>query len=635
VQRAEAPVGVTERVRAGARAWILAGLVTSATASHLLRAIAGSPRADTAEIHGGVLAGVYLASLAIGYGLGCALQARARVRARARTRKLERASRGADASMPCALALGLVVNLALLWIVHGIGGGQLGRLLLALGIWPSLSGAFCLVVAAWLACLELARSAHAARITGVAGVFWLSALAVDARDAVSIHASRQPLEPPVQQLVEAPDPATHASVIHLIFDEFPGTWLELDDTLRDEGFHRLAPSGVLFEAAYTNSIWTHRAIPQLLSGRRSPASGDPEAGDSGPSDSESSDSQSGESGISESASSERGSGRFESGESASSDSEPLLARYHAGGYRVRRYLGASIQACHRVAFGSCFSRRWVWKQVVAQGDWDEFLRIQLRQLGAILLERFVGDLIHSWEATALARMPASRSEQIHARGLSPSLVLYDRFLDDLASEDAPTYYFVHLLIPHHPFVHDSECRIVRDPTSLGRNVASRADPAYLAQVRCANRLARSLIERLIELDRYDSTRILIQSDHGPRRELLDLVAGFSSAEHEFSASESALLEASTRILLWYKPAGATTRSIDREPIQLVQVAERLLAPRAGPGPGSTLRQTAALPKRHPEDVVVLGLDAAAPRIAEITFVKSATNGSWHSVATAP
>jgi Sulfatase len=66
------------------------------------------------------------------------------------------------------------------------------------------------------------------------------------------------------------------------------------------------------------------------------------------------------------------------------------------------------------------------------------------------------------------------------------------------------YTFIHLLVPHRPFLLSPDCSY--------RSALDRTD--IQQQSACAMRLASDLLETLRRLGRYDDTAILIQGDHG-------------------------------------------------------------------------------------------------------------------------
>jgi arylsulfatase A-like enzyme len=79
----------------------------------------------------------------------------------------------------------------------------------------------------------------------------------------------------------------------------------------------------------------------------------------------------------------------------------------------------------------------------------------------------------------------------------------------------PAYHFIHVFPPHPPFVMDVECR-PRLLTLAERRVQWRHRPraSYEAQARCAWQAVEDFLDRLRALGLYDSSGILIESDHG-------------------------------------------------------------------------------------------------------------------------
>jgi hypothetical protein len=90
-----------------------------------------------------------------------------------------------------------------------------------------------------------------------------------------------------------------------------------------------------------------------------------------------------------------------------------------------------------------------------------------------------------------------------------------RGLGRVPRDTAPTFAFAHFLSPHRPYVLDDQCR-ARD-RSLGgppMRYGSLEDlEAYVAQVRCMNRLTLQLVRELLRTSEEPPV-ILLQSDHG-------------------------------------------------------------------------------------------------------------------------
>lgn len=74
---------------------------------------------------------------------------------------------------------------------------------------------------------------------------------------------------------------------------------------------------------------------------------------------------------------------------------------------------------------------------------------------------------------------------------------------------APTFTFAHILLPHEPYVFDSDGRCLTAAEAQKRT----QHEAYVAQVRYANRVIAEIVERL--LGRREKPIIIVQADEGP------------------------------------------------------------------------------------------------------------------------
>jgi hypothetical protein len=90
--------------------------------------------------------------------------------------------------------------------------------------------------------------------------------------------------------------------------------------------------------------------------------------------------------------------------------------------------------------------------------------------------------------------------------VSGSAVLLELSQRLITAVDEPVYKFIHVGIPHRPVTLTAECDYVEG--------MSRAREYYKGQTRCAVRRVVALLDRLRELGVYDSSLIVITSDHG-------------------------------------------------------------------------------------------------------------------------
>jgi hypothetical protein len=108
--------------------------------------------------------------------------------------------------------------------------------------------------------------------------------------------------------------------------------------------------------------------------------------------------------------------------------------------------------------------------------------------------------------------------------------VFDELIRDVAVAQGGSMYFAHLLIPHHPYSMDSNCRI-RRPVMTWRvhlpgytkmyeanTAASRLAryEEYIPQVRCALSKVKELLDALKARGLYDNATIIVHGDHGSR-----------------------------------------------------------------------------------------------------------------------
>jgi ankyrin repeat protein len=149
-------------------------------------------------------------------------------------------------------------------------------------------------------------------------------------------------------------------------------------------------------------------------------------------------------------------------------------------------------------------------------------------------------------------LPDHSIEQLRSGSFLPNtspIISYGGFMTFLRDEETlPSggrYTYVHLIIPHFPFVLKEDCSYNGDYEITGP----------LEQSLCATSLIVRLIERLKGLGRFDDSIILIHGDHGQEflikeGQLKKVVGGFFSENYSFARS---------RALLLFKPAGVSTK----------------------------------------------------------------------------
>jgi hypothetical protein len=144
--------------------------------------------------------------------------------------------------------------------------------------------------------------------------------------------------------------------------------------------------------------------------------------------------------------------------------------------------------------------------------YDAYVRFAGWQLADLALFRHTPHVLKPWVYNNQSwRLQATlgRSAETSGRGYIP--VSGEAFLADYAArmrvaDERPTYKYLHVGIPHWPVSVDADCKY------LGPQSLRRAN--YTAQARCGIRRVGAILDRLRELGLYDSSLVVISSDHG-------------------------------------------------------------------------------------------------------------------------
>ena len=143
-------------------------------------------------------------------------------------------------------------------------------------------------------------------------------------------------------------------------------------------------------------------------------------------------------------------------------------------------------------------------------DYVQFATVQLLDLS---LFRHIPAGFKSWVYNDQAWLLESwYSEQQSGRYARPSnhAAFLEEFADRMTiAKDEPVYTFIHVALPHPPYVVDADCSFI------GPQRASRL--SYAGQGRCALAVVQKLFDRLRTLGVYDRTVIVLTSDHGWNR----------------------------------------------------------------------------------------------------------------------
>lgn len=104
-----------------------------------------------------------------------------------------------------------------------------------------------------------------------------------------------------------------------------------------------------------------------------------------------------------------------------------------------------------------------------------------------------------------------------------SIAALDRFRRAVSKGQKGDFFFAHLLIPHSPFLYDSQCRLrpaenwepELGPKATASDLRSTYYQNYALQVQCATRLVASLLDS-IPAEQRSSVVVIVQGDHGSR-----------------------------------------------------------------------------------------------------------------------
>ena len=110
---------------------------------------------------------------------------------------------------------------------------------------------------------------------------------------------------------------------------------------------------------------------------------------------------------------------------------------------------------------------------------------------------------------------------------------------ELSTSSGGTVYFAHLLLPHYPYVYESNCavrspigswklRFLPDETNTQASRRERYE-AYFDQLRCTMRKVDALFEVLKKRGRFEETVFIIHGDHGSRINLFEPSAANATA----------------------------------------------------------------------------------------------------------
>jgi hypothetical protein len=260
---------------------------------------------------------------------------------------------------------------------------------------------------------------------------------------------------------------------------------------------------------------------------------------------------------------------------------------------------------------------------------EDYREVSARQLLELSLFRHVP---HAAKAFSIERPRAfyqpiwmDRTEspaQVRRHEASNSAAFLEQFIGSMTvGRDRPVYKLLHVGVPHRPIVVDRECRFI--------GVTAMSRQSYTEQSRCALRLVATLLDRVRALGIYDSSLIIVSSDHGTdlqplgfngRSESLSLVPGPSTVRLPAIASTA------KAVMLIKRPRQTGPITISEAPTSHIDVPSTVLGALGLPGgsadglmfdrdPGQPRRRVFGMynphvrfPKAHLDRLDVLTID---------------------------
>ena len=144
-------------------------------------------------------------------------------------------------------------------------------------------------------------------------------------------------------------------------------------------------------------------------------------------------------------------------------------------------------------------------------SYDDYIQFTAWQLADLSLFRHAPHILRPWifndESWRLQTVfgPGDTSSRRH-HAVNGAVVLGEFARRLTPSTDEPVYKYIHVGIPHRPVTVNGKCEFI--------GVVRATRPNYKEQARCAVKRVTEILDRLKELGVYDSTFVVISSDHG-------------------------------------------------------------------------------------------------------------------------
>jgi hypothetical protein len=189
------------------------------------------------------------------------------------------------------------------------------------------------------------------------------------------------------------------------------------------------------------------------------------------------------------------------------------------GYRVHVYqtdildfCTADVATCTTVRFRSL---NWIEHAEVSVGEkfyllWSTFLDRSSLWAGVAAVYNKGAEALATRSAIQLTPLTAGSSGPLPYTPLS-QLALARLLVDEMSRFGPGDLVFVHLMVPHHPYALDAQCRLRGGPRTWYGPTRTKHYQLYLEQMGCTNRIVAELLAAT-----SPAAHVVVHGDHGAR-----------------------------------------------------------------------------------------------------------------------
>ena len=176
------------------------------------------------------------------------------------------------------------------------------------------------------------------------------------------------------------------------------------------------------------------------------------------------------------------------------------------GYIINTFTTLNLSLCGNSTnyrFGKCVS--------VVGGGLKDF------HDGGILLHNFVRKmrLLNMYDVAQQSFDLPELNLAVHPTTMN-ALTNAEKFMDFLGEGKRGNAYFIHLLLPHQPYLLDKTCKYKFDGNFFKKEERNTVYARYIEQTKCTHEIVGKIISKLDSNPEAEDSTIIIQGDHGSR-----------------------------------------------------------------------------------------------------------------------